>query len=51
MRCLSVYRSFSDQIISQLAHRNLLKTKLRDDIRSLCQGLVVELAAPVPIWL
>ena len=47
MRCLSVYRSFSGQRISQLPHRNVLKMKLRDAIRSLYQ----ELAAPASAWL
>ena len=41
---VSVYRSFSGQRYMDVPHRNFLKMKLRDEIRSLCQGLVLEYA-------
>ena len=50
MRTMSVHRSFSGQSCLWNAHRNFMKMKLRDDIRSLCQGLVAELASETGIW-
>ena len=50
MRCLFVYRSFSGQRISDIPHRNLLKMKLRDAIRSLCQGMWPKFAASDGKW-